>query len=87
MSLEDEHSKVETFSNGGDFDAGTSLDEENSATGTSFNKDNPKTKTSSHQSCEPSADSTSFEYCLSSTGSAAGEEDAKVSSRSLSEVL
>jgi hypothetical protein len=76
MSLEDEHSKVETFSNGGDFDAGTSLDEENSATGTS-----------SHQSCEPSADSTSFEYCLSSTGSSAGEEDAKVSSRNLSELM
>lgn len=87
ISLEDEHSRAETFSDGGDSNAGTSSDEENSATGTSSNKDDSKTKKSSHQDCETSADSTSVQYCLSSTGSSAGEEDAKVSSRSLSELM
>jgi hypothetical protein len=87
MLLEDEHSKEKTFSDGGDSNVETSSDEENTAIGTSSDKDDSNTKTSPHENCDASADSTSDWGYGSFTESSSGEEDAKVSSRSLSEVL
>lgn len=75
MSLEDERSKAETFSDGGDSNGETSSDEENSVTGTPSDKNDSDKKTHFE------------EYFYESTDSSSGEEDAKVSSRSLSELL
>jgi hypothetical protein len=73
--LEDEHSKAEKSSGGGDSNGETYSDEEIFAIGTLSDKDDSNTKRSYHKDSDASADSSS------------NKKDAKVSSRSLSELL
>lgn len=86
ITLADKHSRTVKFSDGGDSNAETSSDKGNSATGTSSDRHDSNTKASLHEDCDTSTESDSDEDYDSDYPPPA-EEDAKVSSRSLSELL